>query len=207
MELSDDEKVFLREIEADLDDDTARLVYADWLEERGDERGEYLRLEFELISGAGTSEELSTVVERINQLNQTISPAWLALVSRTAIEGCHMHFLDTRKCVGRWRNLKKSDQPDIRTCHECSNAVHFCTDIRHAKWLVRRQNSRVAVESSLERSRDDINGPGVPQPTSEDIEKLQQRLATAEKMLSATFGNPQKRRRSLWQRIQNRGEE
>src|SRR5262245_31674985 len=29
---------------ADPDDDTPRLIYADWLEERGDPRGEYVRL-------------------------------------------------------------------------------------------------------------------------------------------------------------------
>lgn len=39
---------FLDEIIANPHDDVPRLVYADWLEERGDPRGEFIRLQFEL---------------------------------------------------------------------------------------------------------------------------------------------------------------
>jgi uncharacterized protein (TIGR02996 family) len=39
-----EEAAFLRAIADDPADDTNRLVYADWLEERGDPRGEYIRL-------------------------------------------------------------------------------------------------------------------------------------------------------------------
>ena len=201
MELSAEEKIFLKEIESNLDDDSARLVYADWLEERGDPRGEYLRLEYELISGDGTTDELSVTVERINRLNQSIAPDWLALVSRAAIEGCHANYLETRKCVGRWRKLQKTDQPTIRACHNCGNAVHFCTDLRNAKWLHRRQGSRVAVESTLERSRDDLRRPGVSQPQPEELPTLTQRLATAEQLLRTLHGNSGTRRKSLWQRF------
>ena len=43
-----DEAAFLAAIAAEPADDTRRLVYADWLDERGDPRGEYLRLELQL---------------------------------------------------------------------------------------------------------------------------------------------------------------
>jgi uncharacterized protein (TIGR02996 family) len=39
-----DERAFLAAILESPDDDSTKLVYADWLEERGDPRGEYLRL-------------------------------------------------------------------------------------------------------------------------------------------------------------------
>jgi len=39
---------FLNAIIAAPDDDTPRLVYADWLEERGDQRGEFIRVQCEL---------------------------------------------------------------------------------------------------------------------------------------------------------------
>jgi uncharacterized protein (TIGR02996 family) len=39
---------FLREILASPDDDAPRLIYADWLEERGDPRGEFIRVQCEL---------------------------------------------------------------------------------------------------------------------------------------------------------------
>jgi uncharacterized protein (TIGR02996 family) len=41
---------FVRGILAEPDDDTPRLIYADWLEERGDPRGEFIRLQCELAT-------------------------------------------------------------------------------------------------------------------------------------------------------------
>jgi uncharacterized protein (TIGR02996 family) len=43
-----DEAAFLRAIANAPEDDAPRLIYADWLEERGDPRAEYVRLELEL---------------------------------------------------------------------------------------------------------------------------------------------------------------
>ncbi len=40
-----DETAFLKNILDDPDEDANRLVYADWLEERGDPRGELIRLQ------------------------------------------------------------------------------------------------------------------------------------------------------------------
>src|SRR5579884_4103642 len=49
------ENAFLQAILENPADDTARLVYADWLEERGDPRGEFIRVQCELaqLSPAG----------------------------------------------------------------------------------------------------------------------------------------------------------
>ncbi len=69
-----DEAGFLRAIQENPEDDDARLVYADWLEERGDMRGEYLRLEHQLVQ----------IPLRLAQLRQHIDPAWLAICSRLA---------------------------------------------------------------------------------------------------------------------------
>src|ERR1043165_7811706 len=41
---------FLQEIIADPDNDIPRLIYADWLEERGDPRGEFIRLQCQRAS-------------------------------------------------------------------------------------------------------------------------------------------------------------
>jgi uncharacterized protein (TIGR02996 family) len=40
---------FLQDIKQNPDDDTPRLILADWLEERGDPRGAFLRLELEAM--------------------------------------------------------------------------------------------------------------------------------------------------------------
>jgi uncharacterized protein (TIGR02996 family) len=43
---SSDETPFLTAIDAEPAGRTARLIYADWLEERGDSRGELIRIGF-----------------------------------------------------------------------------------------------------------------------------------------------------------------
>jgi len=44
----DDRQAFLNEILANPDDDTPRLIFADWLEEQGDPRGEFIRIQCEM---------------------------------------------------------------------------------------------------------------------------------------------------------------
>jgi uncharacterized protein (TIGR02996 family) len=58
-----DEAGFLRSIKENRDELSCRLVYADWLEERGDARGEYLRLSC-----------------RMAELREQLDPDWLAAV-------------------------------------------------------------------------------------------------------------------------------
>jgi len=66
------EERFLAAIAANPGDREARLVYADWLEERGDPRGEYLRIEV----------QLNELPARLAALNGTIDRAWLDRVAR-----------------------------------------------------------------------------------------------------------------------------
>jgi uncharacterized protein (TIGR02996 family) len=66
------ESAFIEAIAKDPDDDEARAVYADWLEERGDPRGEYLRLEIQMFRNP----------PRIRTLEQAIHPSWLEAVAR-----------------------------------------------------------------------------------------------------------------------------
>jgi uncharacterized protein (TIGR02996 family) len=42
-----DDKAFIEALVASPTDDALRLIYADWFEERGDPRGEYLRTELQ----------------------------------------------------------------------------------------------------------------------------------------------------------------
>lgn len=41
------DEAFLRDVIEHPDDDAVRLIYADWLEERGGLRGEFIRLQIE----------------------------------------------------------------------------------------------------------------------------------------------------------------
>ena len=75
-----DEAGFLRAIQENPEDGDARLVYADWLQERGDIRGEYLRLEH----------QFAHIPLRLAQLREQIDQTWLAGVSKrrqTSITG------------------------------------------------------------------------------------------------------------------------
>lgn len=60
----DDDRAFLDEILAQPDDDLPRLIYADWLEERGDPRGELIRVQCELAKLTATDSRRKVLEER-----------------------------------------------------------------------------------------------------------------------------------------------
>src|ERR1700722_7608798 len=77
--LMQDEHLFLEAIMEKPDDDSLRLVFADWLEERGDPRGELLRL----MQTLTTSIEIPHRLELEDRLRglvaagvQPIGPFW-----------------------------------------------------------------------------------------------------------------------------------
>jgi uncharacterized protein (TIGR02996 family) len=75
-----EEHAFLSAILASPDDDTSRLVYADWLEERDDPKGEFIRLQckharkwFEAISVSGDRD-----CQRMDELEERHGKSWLS---------------------------------------------------------------------------------------------------------------------------------
>jgi uncharacterized protein (TIGR02996 family) len=66
------EEAFLSAIAADPSDDTNRLVYADWLEERGDPRAEYIRLRLKLREPRGRRR----VGARLAELSSGLDVGW-----------------------------------------------------------------------------------------------------------------------------------
>ena len=58
------EQGFLQVIQQNPDDDSAIGIYADWLEERGEMRGEYLRLFLQVRSAPKRMKELSKQIDR-----------------------------------------------------------------------------------------------------------------------------------------------
>jgi uncharacterized protein (TIGR02996 family) len=68
---------FLAALEAAPVDDTAWLAYADWLEERGDARGEYVRLTVALGRGEVEPERVVKVADRLSALAQQAADHWL----------------------------------------------------------------------------------------------------------------------------------
>jgi uncharacterized protein (TIGR02996 family) len=77
--MSEDEP-FLRAIHAAPEDSTLRLVYADWLEERGDPRAEYLRLDARLAALPVGHAAAPGVRRRMVELRSHLPAPWLALL-------------------------------------------------------------------------------------------------------------------------------
>src|SRR5262249_8885478 len=65
------------------EDDAPRLVYADWLEEQGDIRAEFLRLEVKR-SHSKRAKVSAPICRRLEELQAEIDPNWLAWVERVA---------------------------------------------------------------------------------------------------------------------------
>jgi uncharacterized protein (TIGR02996 family) len=60
------------------DDDTLRLVYADWLQERGDPRAEFIRVQVALARMAADDSQLGTLRARERDLLEEHAQDWCA---------------------------------------------------------------------------------------------------------------------------------
>lgn len=71
---------FLRAILAAPDDAAPRLVYADWLDERGDPRGDFVRLHFALSAAAPDHPDRVAGENELSFLRRGCDAAWLAVI-------------------------------------------------------------------------------------------------------------------------------
>jgi uncharacterized protein (TIGR02996 family) len=77
-----DETAFLRTIHDHPGDDGPRLVYADWLDERGDPRGPWLRLEVERTGLPPADPRRAILFSRLEAQRPQFDPGWLAQLDR-----------------------------------------------------------------------------------------------------------------------------
>ena len=161
--IAPEEKPFLDEIRADPHDDAARLIYADWLEERGDPRAEYLRLEVEYRDAKQRNLPSRRIRRRLQHISKSIDRGWLAMLAVAPIENC-VH----NRCPREWGVLKGTDHCGIRQCRACGNEVYFCDKIELARQLV-TAGMQVAVDPALKR-----NGHRIDEDfaTSEEIARM-----------------------------------
>ncbi len=80
-----EEQSFIQAIRASPRDDVSRLVYADWLEERGDPAGEYLRLESALASAPGRSRKAKELRARLQELRGRLKPSCLSVFEQPGL--------------------------------------------------------------------------------------------------------------------------
>jgi uncharacterized protein (TIGR02996 family) len=102
-----DEAAFLAAVEAAPHDAGLRLVYADWLDERGDPRGELVRVEEEMGRLPVFADRFWELKPRRNELRSQSAPEWLvAMRYGTDYQPVFGHGVpdDWR---GRWRLLRE----------------------------------------------------------------------------------------------------
>jgi uncharacterized protein (TIGR02996 family) len=113
-------------IRANPADAAGRAVYADWLEERGDQaRAEFLRRD---DHGPLTEADAS----------------WRAVVARAPLAGCARG-----GCPSRWDALAPIAGIDnLRTCRTCKYTVTYCPSLDDAEVLGHR-NEPIAIDAAL----------------------------------------------------------
>jgi uncharacterized protein (TIGR02996 family) len=77
------DETFLDAIRADPEDSSAYLAYADWLEERGDVRAEFLRVQADLLGLRRKDPRGEGLRARLGRLRRLIDPDWLVWVDRS----------------------------------------------------------------------------------------------------------------------------
>lgn len=118
---------FIAEIHANEHDDTPRLVYADWLEDRGDPRAEYLRLECELAGLAPNDALWQEQHPRLLQLRESMPETWLAEVGRATIANC-----SEQVCPRVFKNLRPTHTSRIRMCDACAQPIQYFSNLQQA---------------------------------------------------------------------------
>lgn len=73
-----DNQAFIQAILANPTDDSPRLVYADWLEERGDSRGEFLRIQTALTRMPKKDKRYARFRKRLKELRSTLDSETLS---------------------------------------------------------------------------------------------------------------------------------
>ena len=129
--IPDDEKGFIRAILDDPDELTIWLAYADWLDDRGDPRSEFLRLTAERRQRPADDPIMPALDARLSELRATLDPHWMMAFDPAQLIGCPMTRWELG-CPGCWDRLTATDELDIRICHRCKQPVFFCHTLEEA---------------------------------------------------------------------------
>lgn len=184
-----EESDFLRALLANPADDTTRLVYADWLEERSGNqeaaKARFLRLTTQLSGSSGKK----SIKTELQLLAAKLDTDWLAIVSRLKIENCgamranpesvhEARNLFELVCDMRWDELTVTDHAVIRFCETCHQNVHYCDTIMNAREHA-RQGHCVAVDLGIIRRNGDLRPPrllmGRMLPTAPRLARAEER--------------------------------
>ena len=154
-----DEISFIREVLFDVNDETPRQVYADWLEERGDRRGEFLRIDFAMHETGPSGEIFEQLRIQRDELIRGMDPQWVALLARAPIESCPRRNTGVL-CPQDWQSLPAfGDDQRERYCDQCGRSVTYCFTIDEAREQAVKGEC-VAVDLAVFREEDDLEEKG-----------------------------------------------
>lgn len=165
-----EEAAFLASIRADPRDDLRRLVYADWLDERGTDearvKAEYLRLEVHIGGMESRHPKRDAHIVRLRTIARLLTSYWKASVSKLPIERCAVRweFL----CPKKWDELAETPDALVRHCSACKKDVHYCSSIEEAREAVSTGGHCVVIDLRVRRREEDLPPP--PQPVVRDAE-------------------------------------
>ncbi len=187
-----DEDDFLRKLLENPADDTTRLVYADWLDERDDTESKakalFLRLTVRLLEPNRSAGWRKARRKEMQPLTATLPTDWLAVVSRLKVENCagkqggdarqmSMRLLFDFVCDKRWDEMAVTDDNGVRFCEQCKQNVHYCDTIMDARKHAGVGHC-VAVDLGVIRHEQDLSSlqmAVVGRPSAGTLERVRRR--------------------------------
>jgi uncharacterized protein (TIGR02996 family) len=140
------------------EDATSRLVFADSLEENGRlDEASWLRVELRVRETKGV--ELEQALTELRALSERVGSAFMATVSRAAVEGCPVRF--GFKCPMTWDAMARTAKDDVRHCTGCRQDVQFCTTLEQAQGVA-GQGGCVALAPNVVRTENDLDPTPAP---------------------------------------------
>ncbi|MBN9120939.1 MAG: TIGR02996 domain-containing protein [Planctomycetes bacterium] len=130
---TDDDRAFLRAILDVPEDRNTWLIYADWLDDRGDPRAEFLRLAVARSLMAADDPARLEAEARLTQLRAELDPQWVMMFDPAPVGNCARGSWVRARCAQRWDDMAATDVPDIRICYTCREAVIYCHTIEEAR--------------------------------------------------------------------------
>lgn len=135
-----DEQGFLNAIRANPADDTARLVYADWLDERGDMRANLLRRECELIR----------LWAEVISLRQSVDEEW-----RTAVRPL------ARVVLHRYDPGRRIDIVKLARINQVGSTADLHGAVEAVEYLPRTICNMIPFEEAVRIASDFLSAGGV----------------------------------------------
>lgn len=154
-----EEDAFLAGIRAEPKDDLRRLVYADWLDERGDDesrtKAEYLRLVVHLAELSEEHPERNWHTLCLRQLALKLPLVWKTRVTKAPVENCGV--LWRFQCPKKWDQMSPTEDEKVRFCTACRRTVHYYDSIEEARWQAENHGQCVVIDLGVLRRHKDMD--------------------------------------------------